>query len=286
MVIEKFSRKLFCSLKCKNYFNRNKKENKKIGYCKQCLKQFLHYPSQNRLYCSKKCKNLFTKKFANKICKTCNKTYSEKPSRINEFFCSRKCFFISNRVEKTCITCFKKFIVKKSNSYIVRCGRKCQFIDQSNGKIKIHLNGRTGYRIDLECKNYFKSSLEADFARFLRFFNIKYKFESKTFLTKEGAYTPDFFLPELNLFVELKGVEKTQNPFNVLMTKNLDKQKYIPKKYKIITITQEEFISGLKKANLWDKIPNLEQKNYRKTKRLIIKHENKKNNTTPSRTRN
>lgn len=284
--IDKFSRKIFCSLKCKNYFNRTKKENKQIKICKQCSKQILCYPSHGRSYCSVKCKNLFAKKLTQKVCVKCKKFYSAKPSRINEFFCSRECFFESNRIEKICITCSKKFSIKKSDSYIVRCSRKCQFVDQSNGKIKIHINGRTGYRVDLGKKNYFKSSLEADFARFLNFFNIKFKYEWKTFQSEKGAYTPDFFLPVLNLFVELKGVEKAQKSFNILMTKNLDKQEYIPKKYNIITITQKEFISGLKMANFWDKIPNLEQKNYRNTKWLIAKHENKKNHSSTVRKRN
>lgn len=272
-------RRVFCNDKCKNQFGRNKKEGKVNRICKLCDKTFLSYPSQKRSYCSRKCQNE-SKKIAHieRKCECCGNIFEGKPSDLNVYFCSRECFHKAGREIKTCITCKKQFEIKKSDNHIQRCSRQCQFVDQSNGKIKLHLNGRTGYRIDLGMKDYFKSALEADFARFLEYFGIQHLYENKTFITNKGAYTPDFFLPDLNLFVELKGVENNGKPFEKMMTKNLSKhQSVLEQGCKIITITQKEFITGIKTANLWSSIPNLEQRNYKKTQGLVVTHENQKN---------
>ena len=272
-------RRVFCNDKCKNQFGRNKKEGKVNRICKLCDKTFLSYPSQKRSYCSRKCQNE-SKKIARieRKCECCGNIFEGKPSDLNVYFCSRECFHKAGREIKTCITCKKQFEIKKSDNHIQRCSRQCQFVDQSNGKIKLHLNGRTGYRIDLGMKDYFKSALEADFARFLEYFGIQYLYENKTFITNKGAYTPDFFLPDLNLFVELKGVENNGKPFEKMMTKNLSKhQSVLEQGCKIITITQKEFITGIKTANLWSSIPNLEQRNYKKTQGLVVTYENQKN---------
>jgi hypothetical protein len=154
----------------------------------------------------------------------------------------------------------------------LRCGRKCQFIDQSNGTIKIYLNGRTGYRIDLGMAYYYKSSLEADFSRFLNYTGIRFWYEPKTFVTTNGAYTPDFYLPDFDIFFELKGVENTDSDFSKKMNRNLEHHDELAlANVRIMVITQKDFCQFLKAVKLWDQIPNLEQRNYKKTKSLVVK---------------
>lgn len=57
----------------------------------------------------------------------------------------------------------------------------------------------------------FRSKLEADFASFLNFKNIKYIYEPETFkifpdnvIDKQTSYTPDFYLPFFDIYIELK----------------------------------------------------------------------------------
>ncbi len=50
-----------------------------------------------------------------------------------------------------------------------------------------------------------RSSYELTFAQFLDLSNIKYLYESKTFDLGNTTYTPDFYLPEHNLYIEIKG---------------------------------------------------------------------------------
>lgn len=69
--------------------------------------------------------------------------------------------------------------------------------------------GVVGRRKDLG-DQYFRSRYEANYARFLNFTKQKWEYEKQTFWflkIKRGvrSYTPDFYLPELNEFHEVKG---------------------------------------------------------------------------------
>jgi hypothetical protein len=107
------------------------------------------------------------------------------------------------------------------------------------------------------------------------------EFRKHTYVTETGAYTPDFFLPAAELFVELKGVANsgTGNSFEIKMTKNLTKQVFVRKTHSIITVTQKQFIDWLKDASLWGTIPILEQRSYRTTKGLVTTHADQKHST-------
>lgn len=277
-------RRVFCSDKCKGLHGYNSPSSKIEKTCEQCGKLFRCYPSKIGRFCSSKCKKSFTLPPKEAVCLFCDKTFQGTSSTVNQFFCTMECFFASKRTVRECVTCGKSFTTPNSR-FFSRCSRKCQFIDQSNGKIKLHLNGRTGYRADLG-DLYFKSALEADFARLMNHLDIKFAYEAKTFVTEKGAYTPDFYLPEFDTFVELKGAENNGKSFGDLMNRNLATHPELQNKgTRIIVVTQKEFIAILKSENLWSTIPNLEQRNYKKTLHLVRKHENQsiaKNCTTPT----
>lgn len=54
----------------------------------------------------------------------------------------------------------------------------------------------------------FRSQIESKFACCCDKLNIKWQYEPKHFILKKSAtkYTPDFYLPELKLWVEIKGI--------------------------------------------------------------------------------
>ena len=71
-----------------------------------------------------------------------------------------------------------------------------------------------GVREDLKC--YFRSAWEANVARLLNYLNVRWEYEKYTFKLvypngERHFYTPDFFLPELNLFIEVKGWGSIEN---------------------------------------------------------------------------
>jgi hypothetical protein len=63
--------------------------------------------------------------------------------------------------------------------------------------------GKSGIREDLG-KIYFYSRWEANFARLLNFLNVKWQFQPETFDLGTQKYTPDFYLPDHDMFVEIK----------------------------------------------------------------------------------
>lgn len=84
------------------------------------------------------------------------------------------------------------------------------------------------------------------------------------------------------MYIELKGLEaKTDHPHEADWRKNLDKIPAVEAQYriKVLVVTQKELISAIKDANLWNTIPNLEQRSYKKTAHLVTKHENQTTST-------
>lgn len=50
-----------------------------------------------------------------------------------------------------------------------------------------------------------RSIWEVNFAKWLHLSNVKWKYESKTFDLGDCTYTPDFYLPEFDCYIEIKG---------------------------------------------------------------------------------
>ena len=68
--------------------------------------------------------------------------------------------------------------------------------------IKIKFKG--SFRKDLN--HYVRSSWEANFARILKYLKEPYEYEKYTFKVGEASeYTPDFYLKNQNIFIEIKG---------------------------------------------------------------------------------
>ena len=73
----------------------------------------------------------------------------------------------------------------------------------------IYTRGKGGKRHDLGGQ-YFRSSWEANYARYLNFMGVRWEYEPKIFYfenIKRGtlSYTPDFYLPTEDRWVEVKG---------------------------------------------------------------------------------
>jgi len=74
---------------------------------------------------------------------------------------------------------------------------------------KTRLNHRGGAKRALYNNTWFRSGWEAKYAEYLDTWNIKWEYEPHTFVLeiegKKTSYTPDFYLPEFNLYHEIKG---------------------------------------------------------------------------------
>jgi len=112
-----------------------------------------------------------------------------------------------------------------------------------------------GWRDDLG--RFVRSSWEANYARFFTFTKTKWEYESKTFWfpVKRGtrSYTPDFYLPDEDVYHEIKGWLDPKS-----MTKLKRMAKYYPD-VKIVVIGSRWFSDANRKGMCW-LVPNWECK--------------------------
>ena len=177
--------------------------------------------------------------------KMVNKVKGSNPSR----FSGHKHSDISReKVSKGLILAFSKIpndIKKERAMKAVETKRK-------NGGFNTTSNAysrcKGGYRTDL--KHYFRSSWEANIARILNYYNIKWEYEIKRFDFSneyEGvlSYQPDFYLPEYNIWIEVKGWmdEKSKERLKLF-------SQYYPKENKNLFLIDSNTYSYLSKNYL------------------------------------
>ncbi len=88
-----------------------------------------------------------------------------------------------------------------------------------------------------------RSSWEIRFAQFLDLSGYKWQYESKTFDLEDTTYTPDFYIPQWDLYIEIKGY------FSDKAKIKLKKFKKLYKKIHLIIINELKYkeIIGIKK---------------------------------------
>ena len=245
--------------------------------CNFCGTKYFKSPSKakNSKYCSRICGNKAmaqNKKIdrENKKCNGCEKTFLAKENSDRKY-CSRGCMMENvkvPRVELKCHSCGKNYErpVGKETKF---CSKDCQNFGQSAGLTNIPSNGRAGYRKDLPSNYFFKSSLEADYARYCNAIGKKYIYEHRTFVLeingKKKAYTPDFYHPDEDRYVETKAGRKDKKYGGNLPAVDELKSQGI----KIEVLFMRDFYRNIKQSgHYWD-IDNIENKNYLGTRPLI-----------------
>lgn len=263
-------RKKYCSAKCKRLFQKTIEGNRVELICEVCKIPFYLPPSlinSNSKCCSKKCKdkrhgNLLLRKEIKK-CLYCKQDFL---ARTKQKYCNTNCFELSKKKEMpNCLICGKP-VKRFKRKY---CSKDCASEAQSKGLIKCHLIGNKGYRLDISDKCYFKSSLEADYARYLIYKNIKFEYEKKTFKIQMDImrnYTPDFYLIDEKKYVDTKGIKKPELYYNILKINELNKNGE-----NIEIIYGVDFYAKLRKEKLYELIPNLENRDKKKVNHLIVK---------------
>ncbi len=107
--------------------------------------------------------------------------------------------------------------------------------------LRVRRNSTKNNKLDLEFKNaeniIFAHESEKEFAKILDFYRIKWEYEPKTFTlewdendTPLVCFTPDFYLPELDLYIELTTLNQK------LVTKKNRKIKKIRELYPEINV--------------------------------------------------
>jgi endogenous inhibitor of DNA gyrase (YacG/DUF329 family) len=146
----------------------------------------------------------------------------------------------------TCEVCGKQFTVSPSLHKRRFCSLKCSQIHWRTVIKEQYQSGRrkeslvinqfwSGKRVDLN-NQFFRSSWEANIARFLNFLDIKWIYEPERVPLANGTtYLPDFFLPELQCYFEVKGWFKN--------TKWKEKVKLFGRSHDIVVIDKQAYFA-------------------------------------------
>jgi len=116
------------------------------------------------------------------------------------------------KIIKICPSCSKEFKIKPYLSELKKyCSNECVGIanrGENNPMFNIlpkHFSYGCYYESPLQGKVYLRSSYELKYAKYLDSKNILWMYEMETFDLGGTTYTPDFFLPKTEEFIEIKG---------------------------------------------------------------------------------
>lgn len=184
--------------------------------------------------------DFMTKPLILKSCKNldCNSVFSVKPGDP-KIFCSKKCachinnmgrvhsvvtkmkiskaiallpkskrgkHFTKTKVKVVCLACKKSF---KLVPYLSRgrkfCSPTCAMrtIGRKTTSAKAS-KGKNGVRKDIDPTINFYSTWEANMARVFNLVGLKWQFSPKIFDLGKHTYRPDFYLPDFDMFIEIK----------------------------------------------------------------------------------
>jgi len=187
----------------KALFNFLYKREKRICARNGCGKTFEATPSNPKIYCSRNC--------ATKINNQKRGRWSEETKlKIAKSLKGTKSPFKGiikvPRVEVKCYNpaCGKIFLSEK---YRLRkfCSNKCAMkVIGGKPTSPKAARGKAGIRKDINKTIYFYSRWEANIARLFNYLRIKWTFQPKTFDLGSQTYTPDFYLPDYNIYIEVK----------------------------------------------------------------------------------
>jgi hypothetical protein len=233
--------------------------------CTSCNSEYTKPASraEKSKFCSKPCKDKASAKYTLQECLSCKKEFKSKRGKK---YCARECYINENKHERitlTCDYCGDKYEkpVGQATKY---CGKDCQYKAQSSGLHEIPSNGRLCFRY-----YFFKSSLEADYARWCEATNKPYVYEHKTFTVqydgRDKQYTPDFYHPDEDRYVELKAIRRDRKFNSNLLAADILKQQGV----NIDVLLMHEFYTQIKQSNHYWTIDNIENKNYHGTRHLI-----------------
>jgi len=190
---------------CERKFIRNFRQCKKVIICREC---YLLAIQKNNL--CKECGKVID--IDSNYCQKCfqlgERNHSYKDGRTNKKHyckdCGKQISYQSKK--KLCRSCF---ITKRNTNRFVSEQEKQKhsirmkglLVGKKNPMFGKQTHGKFGYY-----KNIFmRSSYEIKFAYFLDCSGIKWKYEHKTFDLGNSTYTPDFYLPEFDCYIEIKG---------------------------------------------------------------------------------
>lgn len=187
----------------KGLFDFHFKKEKRICVRRRCNHSFEVIPSNPKIYCSESCaaqvNNKRRKPPSQETKLKIATTLKGKASAFKGII----------KVPRKKIACANpkcpKIFLKERWANKKFCSNKCA-MEVIGGQVTSPraARGKAGIRKDISKKTYFYSRWEANFARLLNYSGIKWIYAPKAFDLGSQNYTPDFYLPEYDTYIEVK----------------------------------------------------------------------------------
>lgn len=208
----KNNRRKYCSNACRFIGASKTRTGKKRGSkrtprkCPVCEIAFIP-KKKEQIYCCIKCANVLNPKNIKRGRK--QKTYSRKRTDKWAMVLTR-CDFCNKLIEiqKWKMNRTKRHFCQDNNKACYRAWLKENRRGKNHpcfGKKPSTKSGRGIGGIYNDIGHYVRSTWEANIARWLIKNGIEYMYEPKTFIFEEFSYTPDFYTPHNNQYIEVKG---------------------------------------------------------------------------------
>lgn len=209
------NRRTFCNLNCFTEFNRkyHPKQKRVERSCLNCRNRFSVVPSANKKFCSSSCSASYNNQ---------NRSYSiETKKKLQEAYINGKLTGLvcgkkekKPNIKKICLICGNAFwrpayLAKKRKYCSVKCGSQRPGCGGYNpGSVR---NFKSGwYESSIAGRVWLDSSYEFIMAKYLDEKGYRWRKNTKGFsyLKEDGSehlYVPDFYIEDLDLWVETKG---------------------------------------------------------------------------------
>ena len=174
-------------------------KNSKQGRCKSCAKKgilssrYLDGRFIQKIFNCLECGKGISHMALKGLCKSC----SQKGERSHSW----------KGGKPHCIDCGKELGIYAYNKKS-RC-RKCFGLSRRGKNHPMFGKSANWKRIKYK-KIWMRSTWEIAYAKYLDNLNIKWQYESKVFNLGDTTYTPDFYLPESDTYIEIKGWMRKQ----------------------------------------------------------------------------
>lgn len=177
--------------------------------CENVFETQLADPKQ---FCSQSCRTTVHNVKRGPRSEATKRKISESVSRVQKMYAQIRIkqpvlvdkFGRSFKLVKSCLRCAISFETARWQNHKY-CSVQCAMKDIGSRPTSPRAaRGKSGIRPDISPSINFYSRWEANFARAMNFLEVDWMFQPKRFDIGGQMYTPDFFLPEFDVWIEIK----------------------------------------------------------------------------------
>lgn len=191
----------------KGRYQHLKKQETRVCVRKDCAQNFSVQPSSPKRYCSKSCSakiNNSKRRWPDSIKRKISSSLRGTPSPYKDSI-------LVARITTPCLNpeCGRTFSFERHRTRkfcSVPCAMKVNGGRPTSPKAS---RGKAGIRPDIDSSIYFYSRWEANLARLYTHLGILWLFTPHSFDIGKQIYTPDFYLPETDTYIEVKNFWST-----------------------------------------------------------------------------